>query len=136
MIARLSALALLACSSPLVAVGLGPLAKSGLTDGDRKAFWLTLINSEPRAQDFDVYALDGEWQPVPGVEIVPAVPRLGPQRQRRILVIVKDLVPGQTRTVRVCAQARIQEGPVHARVCSKLVARSVADRGGDPGAGQ
>ena len=54
--APLLALAALA-SAPAFAVGLGPLAKSGVTDTDRKGFYLTLINPYPTATAFHAYAI-------------------------------------------------------------------------------
>lgn len=115
---------------PALAVGLGPLTRSGLADGPDKGFWLTLINSDPQVRTFKLSALDAEWQPVGAVEFMPAAPVLGPGRQRRVLVLIRGLQPGETRTVRACAENLLQEGPVHARVCSKLVVRRVSGAAG------
>ncbi len=135
--ALLGSLTLTALTGPAAAVGLGPLYKAGVTDAPDKGFWLTLLNSEPKVQNFHLYALDVDWKPIDGVVILPAVPRLGPLRQRKVLAVVRGLKPGDTRVVRVCAEPEIQEGTIHARVCSKLSARRIAaimpDAGPDTG---
>jgi hypothetical protein len=132
-----SLIALAAITGPAAAVGLGPLDKAGVTDSPDKGFWLTLLNSEPKVQNFHLYALDVDWNPIDGVLILPAVPRLGPLRQRKVLAVIRGLKPGDTRIVRVCAEPEIQEGTIHARVCSKLSARRIArvvpDTGADTG---
>jgi hypothetical protein len=126
-----SLIAIAAITGPAAAVGLGPLDKAGVTDAPDKGFWLTLLNSEPKVQNFHLYALDVDWKPIDGVLILPAVPRLGPLRQRKVLAVIRGLKPGDVRVVRVCAEPEIQEGTIHARVCSKLSARRLAVLGHD-----
>lgn len=43
-ISRLAPLLGLLATGPAIAVGLGPLSKEGITDSDRKGFYLTVIN--------------------------------------------------------------------------------------------
>lgn len=128
--ARLAAAALIAAVSfsSAGAVGLGPLTHSGVTDTDRKGFYLTLINPYPAQERFRLYSveLDSE-RPVARVRIPISKPLVGPKAQRRILVITTGLVPGEEHKFRVCAE-RVQppgEELIHARVCSKLTARRV-----------
>jgi hypothetical protein len=130
--------ALLLCSASALAVGLGPLTKQGVTDGPRKAFFLTLINPYPAAETFRAYAvgMDDEIGQ-PRVRIVPETSRIGGRSNRRIIVIAKDIAPGETFAFRVCAErAQQNEGMIHARVCSKLSARRlppVVERAGGGG---
>lgn len=113
-----------------VAVGLGPLEKSGLTDNAGKAFYLTLINPYSRAERFTVEPLGLlDEQRAARVAVFPADTMVAPNRSRQLLVVVRDLAPGETYMFRVCAQRppRIEE-TVHARVCSKLTARRLSGR--------
>lgn len=114
-------------AAPAAAVGLGPLVKQGLTDGPAKAFYLTLINPYPDARDFRAYPTTLDDQPIDHVEVIPSLVRLGGNKNRKLIVIARDIEPGQTFTFRVCAELQHQpEGTVHARVCSKLSARRIA----------
>lgn len=130
-IARLGSALLLAAAaaSAAGAVGLGPLSHSGLTNSERKGFYLTLINPYPTRETFRLYGV--EWdseEPVARVRIPIDRPVLGPKSRRRMLVVDTGLEPGEEHRFRVCAE-RVQtaeEGMIHARVCSKLVARRVA----------
>lgn len=112
------------------AVGLGPLEKGGLTDGPGKAFYLTLINPYPRAERFtaEPLGLTDETR-APRVVVFPAQTIVAPNRSRQLLVIVRDLQPGETYMFRVCAQRPpLPQETVHARVCSKLTARRLPVR--------
>lgn len=124
--AGLAALALTA--APAFSVGLGPLAKAGLTDGPRKAFYLTLINPYPAATPFRAYAIGiADEVPQTRVQIFPGDVTLGGNMNRRLLIIADDLAPGETYVFRVCAErADLSEGMIHARVCSHLSARRIA----------
>lgn len=118
------AVAALACSCPALAVGLGPLSKEGVTYGPVKAFYLELINPYPTARSYSLYAIEADSdQPVGDTQIVPDRIILAGERTRKLVVLLRALSPGETRTVRVCAQLTHQEGAIHARVCSKLIAR-------------
>ena len=122
-------LALVAVVTPATAVGLGPLAASGVTRSERKGFYLVLINPFPRAERFRLYSSEADNErPVARVLIPVATPMLAAYSQRRILVIDTGLKPGEEHKFRVCAERadRSQEGMIHARVCSKLVARRLA----------
>jgi hypothetical protein len=118
------ALAALA-AAPALAVGLGPLSRSGVTDTDRKGFYLTLINPYPAATPFHAYAIGpADETPQPRVRILPADVTLAGRTSRRILVIATGLAPGESYAFRVCAErAQTPEGMIHARVCSRLGAR-------------
>lgn len=131
----LAALVGLALAGPALAVGLSPLGKDGITAGPHKAFYLTVINPYADAREFRV-ALDGARLDVPpGTEaspdlaILPALVTVKPGGQRRVVVILRNLAPGESRTTRVCAQLAKQEGMIHARVCSNLSARRLKPRG-------
>lgn len=129
-LAALAALSLLGAASA-AAVGLGPLEKSGMTDGAGKAFYLTLINPYPRAERFtlETHRLLDE-QPAPRVAIFPSAAMVAPGGRRQVLVIVRHIAPGETYVFRVCAQRPPRpEENVHARVCSKLTARRLPARG-------
>lgn len=121
-----AALALLAVAAPATAVGLGPLERTGVTDGDRKGFRLILTNPYPTAERFELTSIG--WDDETAVDRVAIFPDrlvLGANKSRQVLVIVRDLAPGETYRFRVCgARAEMPEGVmVHARVCSKLTAR-------------
>ena len=116
-------------ASPAGSVGLGPLTASGLTDSDRKGFYLTLINPYPEQVRFRLYGI--EWDsdtPVARVRIPLNRPVLAPNSRRRVLVIDTQLARGEEHRFRVCAERAEtdNEGIVHARVCSKLTARRLA----------
>lgn len=115
---------------PALAVGLGPLVKSGVTDGPRKAFYLTLINPYPSATAFRAYAIGmTDEQPQPRVRILPGDVTLGGNTNRRLLIVAGGLTPGETYEFRVCAErAQPIEGMIRARVCSKLSARRLPVR--------
>lgn len=125
---RALALVALAGTAPALAVGLSPLRKEGMTAGPAKAFYLTVINpyDEPRA--FRAY-VDGPQEAGAAVRIVPETLVVKGGGQRRVTVILRDLASGETRETRVCAELAKQEGMIHARVCSQLVARRLAPRG-------
>jgi len=127
-----------AFAAPALAVGLGPLVKTGVTDGPAKAFYLTVINPYPTAQAFRAYAVGFEDEvPAGRVKIAPADITIGGRKSRRILVIANEMTPGESYPFRVCAERRVkQEGTIHARVCSKLTARRLPGAAGRPGAGQ
>jgi hypothetical protein len=132
---RLAALATLLLAvtlpaAPALAVGLGPLSKSGVTDGPRKAFYLTLINPYRDATAFRSYAIGMEDElPQPRVRILPGDVTLGGNTSRQLLVIAGGLAPGETFAFRVCAErAQLTEGMIRARVCSKLSARRLPVR--------
>lgn len=127
-------------AGPAFAVGLAPLSKEGDTVGTDKAFYLTVINPYSDARTFRAY-LDGETSPSimpasapaavdgpPRLSIIPEAVTIKPGGQRRFLVVLRDLAPGETRTARVCAELAQQEGMIRARVCSKLSARRLARR--------
>lgn len=127
------ALALL-LASPAFAVGLSPLGKDGLTAGPNKAFYLTVINPYAEPRVFTVTP-EAEATPAPtealatkDIAILPATLTIAPRGQRRVMVVLRNLAPGESRTARVCAQLAKQEGLIHARVCSKLSARRLAPR--------
>lgn len=117
-----------AAASVASAVGLGPLVNSGVTNSERKGFYLTLINPYPTPEKFRLYGI--EWdseRPVARVRIPVSEPLLGAKSKRRILVVDTGLQPGEEHRFRVCAERAkaAEEGVIHARVCSKLVARRV-----------
>lgn len=122
-----AALAALA-PSPAVAVGLGPLAREGVTASERKGFYLTLINPYPRPERFRLYSIGWDDEaPVARVRIPLRIVQLGAKSRRKLLVIDTALARGETHRFRVCAE-RIEpagEAIIHARVCSKLTARRV-----------
>lgn len=124
--APIAALALLA--APALGVGLGPLTKAGITDGPRKAFYLTLINPYPAAARFTAYAVGPADEAMQTrVSILPADATVAGRGSRRLLVIAEDMAPGETYDFRVCAARADQpEGMIHARVCSRLSARRLA----------
>lgn len=121
-------MALLAAAgiAPAGAVGLGPLSNDGATLTDRKGFYLTVINPYPTREQFRLYSVGWEDETaVPRVRIPLNNLVLGPKSQRRVLVIDTALAPGETHQFRVCAE-RVDPGGkalIHARVCSKLIAR-------------
>lgn len=117
-----AAMALLA--APAGAVGMGPLSKSGLTDGPAKAFYLTVSNPYDRPESFRVFAED------PGlaerVALRPAEFRLGAGKSRTVLAIATGLAAEETFKFRVCARKFDDEKDlVRAKVCSTLSARRV-----------
>ena len=107
-----------------MAVGLGPLEKSGTTASERKGFYLTLRNPYPGAHRFRAFVEEGSGIAAERVTILPSVSTIAPGANRRILVVVDGLVPGEEVRFHLCAE-RIEERrvSVHARVCSKLGAR-------------
>lgn len=122
------AIALVPVGGAAQAVGLGPLAKEGVTASSRKGFYLTLINPYPVAATFRLYGLGwADDTPQPGVVIPVDTPSLGARSQRRMLVIATGLGSAQVHRFRVCAERVDPKGKamIHARVCSKLVARRV-----------
>ena len=128
--ARLLLPVLLAATGAASAVTLGPLEKSGLTDGGGKAFYLSLANPYPSVERFVVTAIGpADEQPQARVTIFPSDNMLGGQSRRKLLVIVRDLSPGENYAFRVCAmRAPKPQETLHARVCSKLTARRIAGR--------
>ena len=125
---RRSLLLLGLVAAPALAVGLGPLAKEGVTDSGRKGFYLTLINPYPRAETFMLTPLDvGSETIAPRVVIIPARTIVGGGRNRKVLVIASDLSPGEKYAFRVCAEMPPKPmETIHARVCSTLTARRIA----------
>lgn len=119
----------LALGAPALAIGLGPLSHDGITDGPAKGFYLTAINPYDEPRNFRAFAAPmygGMNDDIAAIDIRPAQFRLAAGKQRRVLVVVQDLAPGETRKFRVCAELAQQEGMINARVCSKLAARRVA----------
>lgn len=111
------------------AVGLGPLTGDGLTNSERKGFYLTLINPYPSAERFRLYAVDWDSEdPVTRVHIQTSTLVLAPKSQRRVLVIANGLAKGEQHRFRICAERIVNSGEelINARVCSKLTARRVA----------
>ena len=127
---RLLPFMLLAAAAPAVAVSLGPLEKSGITDGPGKAFYLTLANPYPTAERFVVEAVGvADETAQPRVTMFPRDTVLGRGSRRQLLVIVNDLAPGERFAFRVCAMRSPKpQETIHARVCSKLAARRLAPR--------
>ena len=77
-IARLAALALFTSAVPCAAVGLGPLEKSGVTDGPAKAFYLSLANPYSTAERFVAEAVGPDDDaPQPRVLVFPSDTILG-----------------------------------------------------------
>lgn len=113
---------------PAMAVGLAPLRKTGWTDGPAKAFWLQVSNPYAKAKQFRVYstAIGSEAEGLADVDLPNPTIRVPAGRSRRVLVIVRELEPGESRDVRVCAELARKEGFINARVCSKLTARRIA----------
>jgi len=110
------------------AVGLGPLTNVGITNSERKGFYLTLINPYPAQERFRLYSVEWDTEkPIARVRIPISKPLLGPKSQRRILVIATGLAPGEEHKFRVCAERLEAAGEelIHARVCSKLTARRI-----------
>lgn len=131
MYARLLSCAAAALSAPALAVGLGPLSKSGVTDGPAKAFYLDLRNPYDHSETFQSLAFehDGET-PAANVAIFPSTTTLAANGGRRLLVIARNLRPGESYTFRVCASRPPKPNEtVYARVCSKLTARRILARG-------
>ncbi len=126
-----AAAALALGAGPALAVGLSPLVKAGDTASPAKAFYLTITNPYPQPRAFRAY-VDGlaeAEQATDLVDIHPAKLTIKGGGDRRIMVILRGLAPGETREARVCAQLAQSEGMIHARVCSKLSARRPARRG-------
>jgi hypothetical protein len=101
---------------------------AGLTDGPAKAFYLTLINPYPKAELFRAKAVGiHDEDRVARVMVFPSDNLVAGNGRRRLLVIVRDLAPGERFTFRVCAgrDPKPQE-TVYARVCSTLTARRLA----------
>ncbi len=123
---RVLAATLVLTSTAAVAVGLGPLEKSGLTASEAKGFYLTLTNPYKEPYRFRTFVDPDSPGAGDRVTILPEVALMAPESNRKILVVVRDLVPGEQFDVRVCAE-RIEskEVVIHARVCSKLSARRV-----------
>ena len=96
-----AAMALAAVAAPALAVGLGPLAMSGVTRTERKGFYLVLVNPFATAERFRLYSteIDSE-QGVDRVLIPVATPMVGPRSQRRVLVIDTGLKPGDPQSRR------------------------------------
>lgn len=126
----LAAGALALCSTAALAVGLGPLEKSGVTATASKGLYLTLINPYDSAQRFRAYVEeDGAIDPA-RVDIRPGKLTMGANTRQRVLVVVRDLEPGEEVNFRVCAEKiEDKEVTVHARVCSKLGARRLGAAG-------
>lgn len=125
---KLLTLLSLIAAAPAVAVGLGPLTKEGSTPSAAKAFYLTMINNGSSADVYRASAIGfADELPQSRVMIIPSVIPIGANTTRRILVIVRDLRPGETYAFRVCADSppRPRE-TIHARVCSKLSAHRLA----------
>lgn len=121
---------LLALSASAGAVGLGPMVRDGVTDGERKGFYLTLINSERRFETYQAVAIGFDDEgPISEdrVTILPSRAIVPADSTRQLLVVVKDLQPSETFRFRVCSQvANPPQGEmIHARVCSKLTARRI-----------
>ena len=114
-------------AAPAVAVGLGPLAKEGVTDSDLKGFYLTVINPYPRSETFTLTPLDATVEaPAPRVTAIPSRMTIGGGRNRKVLVVASGLVPRERYTFRVCAERPpLPTETIHARVCSTLTARRV-----------
>lgn len=114
--------------SPAGAVGFGPLALEGATKSDRKGFYLTLINPYPTTETFQIHSIGfASEDPEKRVSIPIRHLTLGPNLQRRLLVVATRLAPGEEYKFRVCAERfdPKMEALVNARVCSKLIARRV-----------
>ncbi|WP_152569471.1 MULTISPECIES: hypothetical protein [Sphingomonas] len=95
---------------------------------DRKGFYVTLINDDRRPDALRLYAIGyGDEAAQPRVMLPSPILTLPANSQRRVLVIASDLSPGETFRFRVCAErADFGQGAlIHARVCSKLVARRI-----------
>jgi hypothetical protein len=120
----------LIAAAPAVAIGLGPLKKEGSTPSEAKAFYLTVINNGPTADVYRATAIGfADEVPQARVQIIPSVIPIGPNSTRRILVIARDLAPGETYAFRVCADSKPQpKESIHARVCSKLSTRRLSYR--------
>lgn len=111
------------------AVGLGPLVHSGLTNTDRKGFYLTLINPYPGEQRFRLYTVGWDDELPESRVVIPAGdPLIAGRSKRRVLIIATGLTPGEERNFRVCAErARSSEGEfINARVCSRVTARRLS----------
>lgn len=116
-------------AAPAGSVGLGPLNAAGITNSERKGFYLTLINPYPTQIRFRLYGVEWDSEAtVARVRIPIATPVLGPNARRRLLVVDTGLVPGEEHRFRICAERadKTNEEIVHARVCSKLTARRLA----------
>lgn len=125
---RLGLLLLAMAATPALAVGLGPLAKDGLIDGPRQAFFLTVYNPYPQPAEFVAYPIGIEDERAEErVAVLPAEMQLGPGQSRRLLVIADRLTVGETFRFRVCAARKEPDQgiTIHARVCSKLSTRRV-----------
>ncbi|URW74759.1 hypothetical protein M9980_09245 [Sphingomonas donggukensis] len=106
------------------------MRKEGVTDGPDKAFYLTLFNPYAERAAFTVYAIGAEDEATPARVRVPAMPLpLRAQAARKFTIVAGGLAPGESFTFRVCAEKMVmKEQPIHARVCSRLTARRLADR--------
>lgn len=126
-VTRLALLLAALGATPAAAVGLGPLSKEGVTDSDRKGFYLTVINPYPRAETFTLTPLDSATEaPAPRVTAFPDRLTIGGGRTSKILVVASGLAPRERYTFRVCAERPpMPTETIHARVCSKLTARRV-----------
>jgi hypothetical protein len=118
----------LACATPALAVGLGPLTKRGVTDGPDKAFYLTIYNPYADRANFTVYAIGADDEQTPARVRVPAGPLpLKSQGVRKFIIVAGGLAPGETYAFRVCAERLLpQEAMIHARVCSRLIAHRLS----------
>lgn len=124
----MAAATLLAIGSGAGAVGLGPLTRSGVIDGPREAFMLTLFNPYEQPTEFVAYPIGRDDDaPQARVAVYPAETRLAARSTRQITVIASGLAVGETYDFRVCAQRKTPpEGiAINARVCSKLSARRI-----------
>lgn len=124
---KIGVLAAVCCAAPALAVGMTPLHKEGLTGSSKKAFYLTVMNPYKSTREYRAY-VSGEPADAVGITILPERMVIKSGGQRRVMVIINDLEPGQSRETHVCAELAKNEGMINARVCSTLLARRVARR--------
>lgn len=107
-------------------IGMGHMVREGVSYSASKGFYVAMINDSNRLQTLNVSALRADLKTVAGdVRLHSKTIKIGARRTIRMLVVITDLSPSESKTRYICISEKNHE---QARICTRLIAhRRVVD---------
>jgi len=96
---------------------MGHQALTGETLYDKRAFYLVLMNRTQTARKLKVTGLNADYSPSSRLKVKTPAVVVGPNRNRRVLVFVDGLVPGERLEQLACVSEKKNKA---FRVCTQL----------------
>lgn len=106
--------------------GLAPLRKEGSTPGERKAFYVNVLNPYNRPMTFELTPMEPDFAtPAPDAWVRPNKVTIAPQKGRRVTFFFQIPAEMKERKVALCVMAPGLDSAVLPRVCGTYTGRRI-----------